>query len=328
MTSPMDAVRRRFALIAVAGAAVIAGVVAIPFLASASPAPKGGDVPGSGSLAWKTIPGPAHGEAFADARKRLGTFKPPPGSHRVAGLPKSLHLRGPFETIGSPRFLDLHRLWVSSEPVAHVRAYLKKAAPPGSKNSVSSELGGPAGTIRWDQGYGWPELPGVADNRELLAGVVARPGGGSAIRADAQATWIEPKPKSERVPASAAFLEVTEELGGKKRRVGVPLRGKVEATAMLLDRQPIVQLNGAEECGFIPSERVTLKAIFRAAPGSPVLTETEEQLPAGFCDDIGMTIEGKEYRGLYDEREAFVERLQSLLGAKYAKPLTDQVEEF
>lgn len=146
----------------------------------------------------------------------------------------------------------------------------------------------------------------VADDRELLAGVVARPGGGSALRADAQATYVEPKPKGERIPAGAGYLEAEEVLGHKVRVVGTTNEAKIEATAKLIDDFRILQRNGPEECGFIPSEQVILKGTFRSSPGGPILAETEQRLPAGFCDYIGLTIRGRKARALYDEREGLV----------------------
>jgi hypothetical protein len=268
------------------------------------------------------------GRALADARKRLRSFVPPPNSHRVHALPRSLHLNGPFSTIGSPRFIGVHAFWVSSEPVESVRAYLETHAPPGASHSLSGEEGGRSGTYRWDYGYEWPELANVADNREMLVGVVARPGGGSALRADAQATYVEPKPKGQQIPAGAGYLEAEEVLGKKTRVIGTASAAKIAATAKLIDGFPIVQDNGGIECGAIPSERVTLKGTFRASPGGPVLAETEQRLPAGYCDFIGLTVEGKEGRALFDENEGLVKALQNLLARKYKQPLLAGIEGF
>jgi hypothetical protein len=283
----------------------------------------------SGSSAANHAPNKVRTKAIADARGRLRTFVPPPGSHRVSSLPKSLHLNGPFSRPGSPRYVDVHAFWVSSASVGSVRDYLAGHTPPGADHSISGSSGGRTGTYRWDYGYAWPELPNVADLRELTVGVVARPGGGSALRADSQATWIEPRPKDERIPGGVGYLEATESLEGHgTRMVGTASAAKIEAVTSLVDGFGIVQSNGGVECGLIPSERVTLKAAFRASPGGPVLAETEQRLPAGYCDFIGLTIGGKKGRELYDEGGALTKSLQNLLARKYKAPLTADIEGF
>jgi hypothetical protein len=267
------------------------------------------------------------GKAIADARRRLRSFVPPPESRRVPALPKSLRLRGPGIRPASPRYVDVHAFWVSAESVEAVRSYLETHTPPGSRHSITSEAANRGGVYRWDYGYSWPELPNVADDRELLAGVVARPGGGSAIRVDAQATYVEPRPKGERIPGGAGYLEAEEVLGHKTRLVGTSEEARIVATTKLIDGFPILQRNGPEECGFIPSERVTLRGTFRRSRGGRVLATTEQTLPAGFCDYIGLTVRGKKSpRLLYDQGEGLVKALQGLLGRKYKKPLTAGIE--
>jgi hypothetical protein len=266
--------------------------------------------------------------AIADARRRLDSFVPPPGSHRVRALPKSLQLGGPALRPGSPRYIDVDASWVSSESVANVRSFLATHTPPGATHSLTSETGDRGGIYRWDYGYSWPELPNVADDRELLAGVVARPGGGSAIRADAEATYVEPKPKGEQIPKAASYLEAEEVFGRKVRVVGTSSRAKIVATAKLIDGLPILQRNGPEECGPGSEQTVTLKGIFRTSRGGRVVAETEQTLPAGFCDNIGLTIDGKEGRLLRDERSALTKALQDLLARRYKRPLLEGIEGF
>jgi hypothetical protein len=266
--------------------------------------------------------------AIADARKRLRSFDPPPGSHRVRALPKFLHLSGPALRPGSPRYLDVHASWVSSESVGSVRSFLETHTPPGSRHSLTSSAGDRGGIYRWDYGYSWPELPNVADDRELLAGVVARPGGGSAIRADAQATYVEPKPKGEQIPKVAKYLEAEEVFGKTARIVGTSSEAKIDATAKLIDGLSILQRNGPEECGPGSEQTVTLKGIFRISPGGRVVAETEQTLPAGFCDYIGVTVDGKKGRLLRDENGELTDALQNLLARKYKTPLLDGIEGF
>lgn len=313
----MISVRRLIFLLSVA---VAVAVAIVGIAAGARPESNDRKDPEPGSTVNR-------GKAIADARRRLRSFVPPPKSHRVPALPKSLQLGGPGLRPGSPRYIDVHEFWVSTESVEAVRSYLETHTPPGSRHSITSEAGDRGGTYRWDYGYSWPELPNVADNREVLAGVVARPGGGSAIRVDAQATYVEPKPEGERVPNGAGYLEAEEVLGRTVRLVGTAEVAKIVATSKLIDGFSILQRNGPEECGFIPSERATLKGTFRRSRGGRVLATTEQTLPAGYCDYIGLTVRGKKSpRLLYDEGQSLVKALQSLLGRKYKTPLTAGIE--
>lgn len=323
----MTTSRRALLLPGLAVATIAAALAAVSFASSPSK-PTSNKLRGAVLADARTKPTSteARGPALADARKRLRSFQPPPGSRRVPGLAKSLHLNGPGFTIGSPNFFHIHPFfWVSSESVDAVRRYLSAHAPPGSQLNITSESGTSGGTYRWDYGYSWPELAEVAYERELLVGVVARPGGGSALRADAQGVWLEPKPPTERIPEAASLLEVVETLGERTHRASTQSATKVTAVAELLDGFPIVQRSGPISCTAIPSEQAILRAYFRDAPGGAVLAETEQTLPEASCQAIGLTIEGKEQRPLINEKEALTKSLQNLLSHKYKTPLLKNV---
>jgi len=238
--------------------------------------------------------------ALADARKRLNSFVPPPGSQRVGALPKSLRLTSPLYTRGSPNFLDLHAFWIVPEPVEATRRYLEENVPTGTKLGSEGEEGDRSGVYRWDYAYEWPELAEVADGRSLLVGVVARGSGEAAIRADAQATWLEPRPASERIPAAARILEVSRTRAGRTRSTTLRQPRAVTAIARLIDGFGIVQREGPHSCTLVPQEQATIRLVFRAAPGGRVLAETEQKSPASSCDVLALTIRGKPQRPLLE----------------------------
>jgi hypothetical protein len=242
----------------------------------------------------------ARAPARADAKQRLDSFVPPPGSRRVSALPKSLRLSSPLYTLGSPNFLDLHAFWIVPEPVESVRQFLQENAPPGSRPESEGEEGDRDGIYRWDYGYGWPELTEVADARGLLVGVVAKGSGEAAIRADAQAIWLEPRPASERIPAAARILEVSRTLAGRTRSTVLRKPRTVAAIAKLIDGFGIVQRSGPHSCTLVPREQATIRLVFRAAAGGPVLAETAQKVPASSCDVLALTIRGKQQRPLLE----------------------------
>jgi hypothetical protein len=254
----------------------------------------------------------ARAPAIADARKRLDSFVPPPGSQRAGALPKSLRLSSPLYTRGSPNFLDVHAFWIVPEPVEAVRRYLQENVPPGSELGIQGEEGDRGGVYRWDYAYEWPELAEVADGRSLLVGVVAKGPGEAAIRADAQAIWLEPRPASERIPAAARILEVSRTLGGRTKSTTLRKPRAVAALARLIDGFGIVQREGPHSCTLVPREQAIIRLVFRAAPGGPVLAETEQKSPASSCDVLALTIRGKPQRPLL-EGWALRQRLRRIL---------------
>jgi hypothetical protein len=256
--------------------------------------------PSAGSRAAGPTSTAARAPARADAQKRLDSYVPPPGSRRVGALPKSLRLSSPLYTRGSPNFLDLHAFWVVPEPLEAVRRYLQENIPPGTELVTEGEEGDRGGVYRWDYAYEWPELDEVADGRSLLVGVVAMGSGEAAIRADAQAIWLEPRPASERIPAAARILEVSRTFAGKTKSATLRKPRAVAAIAGLIDGFGIVQREGPHSCTLVPQEQAIIRLVFRAAPGGPVLAETGQKSPASSCDVLALTIRGKQQRPLLE----------------------------
>jgi hypothetical protein len=242
----------------------------------------------------------ARAPARADAQKRLDSYVPPPGSRRVGVLPESLRLSSPLYTRGSPNFLDVYAFWVVPEPLEAVRRYLEENIPPGTELVTEGEEGDRNGVYRWDYAYEWPELAEVAYGRSLLVGVVAMGSGEAAIRADAQAIWVEPRPASERIPAAARILEVSRTLAGRTKSTTLRKPRTVAAIAKLIDGFGIVQRSGPHSCTLVPQEQATIRLAFRAAPRAPVLAQTEQKSPASSCDVLSLTIRGREQRPLLE----------------------------
>jgi hypothetical protein len=60
-----------------------------------------------------------------------------------------------------------------------------------------------------------PQVAGVIDSRRLLVEVVLD-GAGTAIRVDAQVTWLPARPAGEQVPAGAGAVTIALNLGVQK----------------------------------------------------------------------------------------------------------------
>jgi hypothetical protein len=61
----------------------------------------------------------------------------------------------------------------------------------------------------WERDYGLPPVPAVEDTRELTVEVADAGNGQTAIRVDAQVTWLPARQASEMVPAAAAAITLS-----------------------------------------------------------------------------------------------------------------------
>ena len=61
----------------------------------------------------------------------------------------------------------------------------------------------------WERDYTLPPVPGLEDIRELTVEVADAGGGQTAIRVDAQVTWLPARTPSEMVPATATAVTLS-----------------------------------------------------------------------------------------------------------------------
>ena len=171
--------------------------------------------------------------------------------------------------------------------------WIKAHPPGGSTVGVEGSESEFHRTTSWDIGLEWPPIKGTVDGRELLITVTARSGGGTALRADAQAVWVTPHPPSERIPAAARVLEVKREKPGRHpRSVTIAKPRVVREIAALIDGLPVVQ-PGTYAC---PGELSI--SIDRTAhvPGEPPWHGTRrsrpDASPEGACGPMTLRIRG------------------------------------
>jgi hypothetical protein len=157
---------------------------------SSTPAPIGPDEavePGVGPGTGGKV------EALAkdDVERRLAAAPLPPGTRRVAELPASFELEGAPFVPETPDLVEAHALFVVPMELPRALAWIR-SHPPENVTPERLESGGgtDSGLASQTLGFSWPE-PGALRERELYETVVARPGGGSALRLDAQVTWGE-----------------------------------------------------------------------------------------------------------------------------------------
>lgn len=218
----------------------------------------------------------------------------PPGARRVSAAPSGSGdaLQLPLFEPATPNLIDLHAWWTVPGSPLEALAWIKKHPPSGSKLKIESSSEDHGVTTSWDIGFEWPPIKEVANERALLVTATAGPGNETALRVDAQAVWVEPRPSSERVPASSRFLDFSVGRPGKsQRRLSVANPGFVKRIAVLINNLPVAQ-PGAISCPAEPSRPVTVRLVFRIAPDGPALAEAEHQLPAGTCHAMRLKIRG------------------------------------
>lgn len=182
-------------------------------LAPAVPAPtvRG---PADGRSAAKPPPSPKQ-RAVADADAILASFAVPPGALKLSRAPNASGgvLDYPMQTPGTPDLVDKAGWWLAPGTPRQVLAWEAAHLSHRFSRTATGSSSGPAGTVPVVVNiFSLPAIPGVLDSRELLVQVVAD-GKKTAIRVDAQVTWIPARPASEKVPSAAKAVTISQDLG-------------------------------------------------------------------------------------------------------------------
>ncbi len=149
--------------------------------------------------------------ARRDVRRVLAKLVLPAGATPTAHNPGGVALASASSVPGSLALIDVHRFWrVPGQQPDDVLAWFKAHVPAGSSLTSSGEGSGPNFSFS-ALGFSFPDITGVLDSRELSVTIAAAPGGGTAIRADAQDVYWIPKPKWERVPGGVRQIDVSVE---------------------------------------------------------------------------------------------------------------------
>ncbi len=150
--------------------------------------------------------------ARRDAARLLTLVRLPPESRRLAQAPRSdaKILSSPAQSLGDPDLVDLHRFFVAPKSASELYGYEKSHPPIGSTSrggyngSGTSTTSG--NTDEWFVSYSWLPVKTLLDARVLVVSIAALPGRRSAVRLDAEVTWLPAKPVGDTIPAGATVL--------------------------------------------------------------------------------------------------------------------------
>ncbi len=258
--------------------------------------------------------GPGRG-AHRDAQRILASLRLPAGATEVSADPSSPRaLDAPPALPLVPRLVDVHAFWRVPRDPEHVLAWIEAHAPRGSHQDMggasSPEAGGSGATTigtAW-AGFGFADIPRGLVDRELIVTVAHAPGGGTALRADAQSAPVGHRTVAERIPARVTAIAISERrLSGTSpalRKVTDP--AKVRRIVALVNALPLGPTSPIA-CPADMGPYVTLKF---ESTGRPVATAVADGSGCGF---VSLSV--------HDRREpilaggaGLIRKLSSLLG--------------
>jgi hypothetical protein len=222
---------------------------------------------------------PPRQRAEADAAAILAAFVVPPGARKLPGPPtgQASQMRDITGSSGSPNWIDQTGFWqVTGDP----QRVLAWTASHVGRSHTSSGLitnlpvSGRPETV-WENDYALPPVPAVEDTRELTVEVADAGHGQTAIRVDAQVTWLPARPASEMVPAAATAVTLSllpnPNLNKKPPQPVTVTSPEAVRPIIALVNSLAVFPPGPRECGPGGSSVVALVLTFLAAPQGRVL---------------------------------------------------------
>jgi hypothetical protein len=188
------------------------------------------------SVSTVAVTAQRRGHAEQVAATLLNRAVLPPGARLYRGVvPK--HLASPFS---QPRLMNLvvrSRLWVVPEPPSAVVAFLRSHTIFGLRMDSALGMSSQDGRVVVWNLSGKPTSSFGADlaDVELQESVAAKPGG-SFVRVDALAVWLNPRETDEYVPASDHVVTIS-------RRVTIGAAAQRSARRLVVtDPRPVVRL--------------------------------------------------------------------------------------
>jgi hypothetical protein len=249
---------------------------------------------------------------------RLRQVRFPRGSHQVGAPPAAIGNlldTAPY-TFGGGRNVERHDFWVTPLAPKALLRWVAHHRPRGSHSGSSSSGPGPSSiSHEWE----WPEAGRVWGSDVIVSAVAYR--GGSAVRLDADAVWLFPRPAREHISATARIIDLRIEPGEGEfveeqegapptESVEVPTRALrisdpavVRRIARIVNRQRVVQLSGAIGCPeegpaiagpgeAPPAPPSVISLSFRAGPHRPVLATVSQREKPGICHEMSFRIGG------------------------------------
>ena len=216
---------------------------------------------------------------------------------------------------GTPNLVDDHAWWIVPGPYAEVLAWIR--AHPPAATSPSSHFAGLRGT-------GTPPNEAEAFSRRGALGLrgatlavwaVQLPSGATALRADAQSVWEDPRLASEMIAPYIHLVRITVHSAIRRNQPKQPAltitkAAKTAAIVSLLNALPAEQ-PGARGCPLDAGVRVRL-AFY---PRRGVLPAALADVEVGGCGSVELTLDGAPQPTL-EGGGVLIEQLDRVIGVK------------
>jgi len=238
---------------------------------------------------------PPQQRAEADADAILAAFVVPPGARKLPGPPtgQANQMKNITGSSASPNWIDKTGFWqVKGNPqqvLAWTASHVGRSHTDGGLTTNLPVQGRPE-TV-WERDYSLPPVPAVEDTRELTVEVADAGNGQTAIRVDAQVTWLPARQASEMVPAAATAITLSLIPDGNLNKkppqpVTIASPMAVHRTIAMVNSLPVFP-PGPRECG-PGSGGADLVLTFLAAPHGKVLATALVQ--TGSCGEVFFTV--------------------------------------
>jgi hypothetical protein len=234
--------------------------------------------------------------AEEDATGILKSFAVPPDARQVQSPPliSGGVLKQPIQSPATPDLADRAAWLIAPGSSSSVLGWEERHVPHEFTLTSSASSDGPPGIepTRADM-FSLPPVAGVLDSRQLIVEVV-RDGGDTAIRVDAQVTWLPARPASEQVPAQAKAVTIAMDIGlnqGSKKPpkpATMTDPAKVRKLVALINGLPL-PAPGIRHCPADFGDSLTLT--FRASPQGPPLAVATVELSG--CQGVALTTGSK-----------------------------------
>ncbi len=251
-----------------------------------------------------------HERALADAQRREGLLRIPPGAKEVSTLPGRLGLgKPPVPT--SSRWIDLASRWRSPQPMAKVIAYFQHHRPRGASIEDEGAQIYRGRAIEHDLLIGWYRSNYSAEERVAYLRIVPD-GSGSAFRIDTVASWERADPSADVIPVTGFLkIEVTHDKPEHTRQVAeITDRATIASVAATVNGLPFY---GPKTKSCPETDTGELYLTFRTAPKGKRVASVRQELPA-----CGYGVEpevGRKFSHERTEGQKLLEAVEPLLPA-------------
>jgi hypothetical protein len=222
---------------------------------------------------------PPKQRAEADAAAILAAFVVPPGARKLPGPPpgQASQLKDITGSSASPNWIDKAGFWqVKGDPQQVLAWTASHVGRSHTSSSLTTNLPVPGRpeTV-WERDYALPPVPAVEDTRELTVEVADAGNGQTAIRVDAQVTWLPARDASETVPAAATAVTLSVIPAGNLHRKPpqpqvITSLAAVRRISAMVNSLPVFP-PGPRECGLEGSGAAALVLTFLTAAHGRVL---------------------------------------------------------